>query len=165
MVKPLTNPLRDRRPPLGNLMAAAARRLAVELQAGLRAAGFEDLSPAHAPVFQAVEPDGSSITELARYAGMTKQAMGELARGLESRGYVEIVPSAQDRRVRAVRLTDRGWAAARAGEGIVAEFDARLDEAIGAPEVAALRASLEQIAAGVGSHHSADVEVGTAVMR
>src|SRR6478672_3290672 len=105
MVKSLTNPLADRPPPLGNLLGAAARTLAAELDAGLAAAGFTDLRAAHAPVFQVIDPEGTRLIDLAGRAGMTKQAMGELVRHLDARGYVEVTPDPTDRRARLVRLT------------------------------------------------------------
>lgn len=147
MVKSLTNPFADRPTPLGTLLSAAGRRLAAELDAGLAAAGFGDVRAAHAPLFVAIAPDGSSVTELAHHARMTKQAMGELVRYLEQRGYVESTTNPADRRARLIRLTPRGWDAIAAGRQVVDDFDTWLDASIGSEQVAMLRATIERIIA------------------
>lgn len=156
MVKRLTNPLVDRPAPLGNLLSAAARTLAAELDAGIAAAGFDDVRAAHAPVFQLIEPDGTRLTALAERAGMTKQAMGELVRHLEGRGYVEVDVDPADRRARLVRLTKRGWAVVDAGVAVVERFDRHLDEIVGADEVARLRGTLLRIIDGAGSSYATE---------
>ncbi|WP_328407534.1 MarR family winged helix-turn-helix transcriptional regulator [Nocardia sp. NBC_00403] len=151
MVKGLTNPLAARPVPLGNLLSAAARTLAAELDAGLAAAGFTDLRAAHAPVFQVIDPEGTRLIDLAARAGMTKQAMGELVRHLETRGYVEVLPDPTDGRARLVRLTALGWSVLEAGLDVVARFDAHLDAIVGAAEVVRLREVLVKIIGGAGS--------------
>jgi DNA-binding MarR family transcriptional regulator len=145
MVKRLTNPLRERPTPLGSLLNAAATRLSAELDGALRAAGFDDVRAAHAPVFMAIEPDGSRVTDLAHRAAMSKQAIGELIRHLESRGYITVRPDPTDRRAKRVQLTERGWETVDLGERVIAEFDAWLEQAIGPDQVAQLRQTLERI--------------------
>ncbi|MEV6769422.1 MarR family winged helix-turn-helix transcriptional regulator [Nocardia sp. NPDC051030] len=164
MVKSLTNPLSDRPAPLGNLLSAAARTLAAELDAGLIAAGFTDVRAAHAPIFQVIDPDGTRLVDLAQRTGMTKQAMGELVRHLEARGYVEILPDPSDKRARLARLTEHGWSLVHAGLDIVARFDARLDAIVGAAEVAQLREVLMKIIGGAGLTFAAGDTAITQVM-
>jgi DNA-binding MarR family transcriptional regulator len=140
------NPFLGRPTPLGSLMTAAGQRLAQELNTALAEAGFPDLRAAHAPVFMAVDPEGTRVTELAERTRMTKQAVGELVRYLENRGYVTVSPDSADARVRRVRLTDAGWRAIATGERVIAEFDAWLEESIGAAQVQRLRTTLTAIA-------------------
>src|SRR5215831_11690550 len=101
----------ERRTPLGVLLSAAERALAVELEDGLRTAGYHDLRAAHAQVFFAIEFEGSRLTDLAARAGMTKQAMGELVRYLEQHDYLDVEPDSRDRRAKVIRPTERGWSA------------------------------------------------------
>lgn len=164
MVKHLTNPLLERPAPLGNLLAAAARALSAELDAGLVAAGFTDVRAAHAPVFQVIDPEGTRLTVLAERAGMTKQAMGELIRHLTDRGYVEVGPDPADGRARLVRLTDAGWAVVAAGVRVVERFDRHLDQVVGAAEVERLRTMLTRIISGEGSTYAGQ-EQNSATMR
>jgi DNA-binding MarR family transcriptional regulator len=145
MVKPLTNPFAGRPTPLGTLLSTAGRRLTSELDIGLAAAGFDDLRAAHAPLFMAIDPDGSTVTDLARQGRMTKQAMGELVRYLELHEYVTISVDPSDRRARRIRLTQRGWDAIAAGERVIEDFDRWLASGVGADQVERMRNTLERI--------------------
>lgn len=145
MVKRLINPLRERPTPLGSLLNAAGTRLSSELDAALRAAGFLDVRAAHAPVFMAIDPDGSRVTELAERAAMSKQAVGELIRYLADHGYLTVEPDPADRRAKRVRLTARGWEALDLGARVIAEFDAWLERAVGPEQVTELRRILVRI--------------------
>lgn len=145
MVKALTNPFAGRPTPLGTLLATAAKRLSGELDAALEAAGIGDIRAAHAPIFMAVDPAGSTVSELATAAQLTKQATGELIRYLADRGYLEQQVDSSDRRVRRVRLTERGWYAVQVGERVIDDFDAWLAGAVGQDSVEALRSVLQRI--------------------
>jgi DNA-binding MarR family transcriptional regulator len=147
LVKRLTNPLRARPTPLGSLLNAAGQRLGAELDAALRAAGFEDLRAAHAPLFMAVDADGTRVTELAQRSAMSKLAVGELIRHLSARGYLRVDVDPDDRRAKRVALTERGWSALELGERVIAEFDGWLEATVGAEQVDALRDTLHRIIA------------------
>jgi DNA-binding MarR family transcriptional regulator len=147
LVKRLTNPLRERPIPLGSLLTAAGQRLSAELDAALRDAGFADLRAAHAPVFMAVDVDGTRVTDLAQRSAMSKQAMGELIRYLSAGGYLTVAADPLDGRAKRVTLTDRGWAAVDLGESVLRGFDDWLAAAVGADQVAVLRETLYRIVA------------------
>jgi DNA-binding MarR family transcriptional regulator len=147
MVKRLTNPFRGAPTPLGSLLTAAGQRLSAELDAALQAAGFPDLRSAHAPVFMAIDPEGTRITELALRTRMTKQAVGELVRYLADRGYLTVGPDPDDGRARRVSLTAAGWRAIDTGEQVIGDFDRWLADAIGADVVGQLRDALDRIIA------------------
>jgi DNA-binding MarR family transcriptional regulator len=147
LVKRLTNPFRDAPTPLGSLLTAAGQRLAAKLDAELRIAGFADLRAAHAPIFMAIDPEGSRLTELAARTKMTKQAAGELIRYLTDHGYVTVAADPADRRAKIVTLTDQGWKAIHTGERVITEYDRWLADVIGARQVSRLRDTLNRIAA------------------
>ena len=145
-VKPLTHPFGDRPTPLGSLLTAAGQRLSGELDASLREAGFPDLRAAHAPIFLAIDPAGTRVTDLAVRTKMTKQAAGELIRYLTGCGYLTVSTHVEDRRVRVISLTPRGWQAVQVGERVVDDFDRWLVDLVGAAEVVQLRQILTRIA-------------------
>lgn len=145
MVKQFTNPFSDRPVPLGSLLNAASNRLASELDAALKAAGFADVRAAHAPVFMAIDPAGSSATELASRTKMTKQAVGELIRHLVDTGYLSVSPDPNDGRARRVALTYRGRQAIRLGRQVIDDFDLWLADSIGESRVQDLRVTLVRI--------------------
>jgi DNA-binding MarR family transcriptional regulator len=74
---------------------------------------IEDMTAAHHPLFESIDPGGTRLTVLAARAGMTHQSMGELVRGLELGGYLERRADPSDGRARLVALTPTGRAAVR----------------------------------------------------
>ena len=93
-------------------------------------------------LLQLTPPDGLSATQLAVRAGMTKQALGELAASLEARGLLESVSDPLDRRLRIWRQTDLGREASRTADGAVATVERRWRRRIGAADWDALRDTL-----------------------
>ncbi len=161
MVKRLTNPLRERPTPLGSLLGAAAQRLSAELDAALRTAGFPDLRAAHAPIFMAIDPDGSRVTDLAERAASSKQAVGELISYLAGHGYLTVGPDPHDRRAKRVALTERGWEALDLGERVIAEYDDWLAAAVGSGQIVDLRQILHRIIATPPRHARAPLPTQT----
>jgi DNA-binding MarR family transcriptional regulator len=145
MVKPLTNPLRERDLPLGTLMSSAGARLGARLDAALREAGFADLRSAHAAPFMVLDAEGTRASVLANRAHMTKQAMGELIAYLVDRGYLETAPDPSDGRARLVRPTPRGWRAVQLAVEVIDSFDAWLADRLGTAGVKRLRRDLHLI--------------------
>jgi DNA-binding MarR family transcriptional regulator len=120
-----------------------------ELFARLAAEGFEDLRPAHSPVFQHLERGGTRIGVLAERAQITNQSMGYLVDALEARGYVERKPDPADRRAALVVITDRGREQIIAARRQIAEIEREWEERIGSERMASLREGLEALAASL----------------
>lgn len=93
-------------------------------------------------LLQLTPPEGLSATQLAVRAGMTKQALGELAATLEARGLLESVSDPSDRRLRIWRPTDLGREASRTADRAVATVERRWRRRIGAADWDALRDTL-----------------------
>ena len=89
---------------LGRLLRAYNRRLVDELHAR----GFDDYSPAFPVLLSNLDTSGSHIGTLARRAGVTRQAAGQLLAQIERCGYVELKASPHDTRATMVRFTARG---------------------------------------------------------
>jgi DNA-binding MarR family transcriptional regulator len=108
----LSNPSPDERPPpLLRLLTLSTQQLAGMLHERLRAAGFDDQRPADDAAFAHIPGEGIRLTDLARRAGVSKQAMAELVDSLEARGYVERQPDPTDGRAKFVVFSERGWTA------------------------------------------------------
>lgn len=132
-------------PLLGALLRMPYQAMMVDaVEPALMAAGFTDIRSAHLPVLQALtwRPAGLRATDLAAQARMTKQSMGYLVDALESNGYVERVPDADDGRAKVVRLTGHGWAAIRAIREAVRRVEADWAARVGADRVEQLRTIL-----------------------
>jgi DNA-binding MarR family transcriptional regulator len=90
----------------------------------LARAGYADVHPAHAIVFQHLSAEGVRVTELARRTQLTKQYLGRLVGDLEALGYLERAPDPSDGRAKLVRLSGRGQEITRVAEGIITSIEA-----------------------------------------
>ncbi|MGZ4679553.1 MAG: MarR family winged helix-turn-helix transcriptional regulator [Ilumatobacteraceae bacterium] len=109
-------------------------------------ARYPDATAATNEVMLLIDGDGTTVSELARRAGVTKQAMAETVQALEARRFVIRHPSPSDRRARLVILTDDGWAAMRVGLEIVTAMHDRWSDLLGHSKMAQLVNLLEQLA-------------------
>ena len=130
------------RPLIGLLLRLVYQRYAQEIEAALRASGFDDMGPAAANVFPFVPLTGISVSELADLAQVRKQTMAQAVDQLERAGYVERRPNPTDRRSRLVFLTERGASVPPVTHAAAARVEERWAELTSADELEALRASL-----------------------
>ncbi|MGI9112935.1 MAG: MarR family winged helix-turn-helix transcriptional regulator [Gaiellaceae bacterium] len=131
--------------PLVRLLLMVTRLAVDELDEGLRAAGHPDLRPAHGFVLNGIGESGATATRLAGLLGMTKQGAAKLVESLVELGYVERERNAGDARSTLLMLSARGRELLRRAEEIQSRLEAEWAEAIGAPELGALRRGLEQV--------------------
>ncbi len=96
---------------IGALLRAPAQAIHRRIIQELNAAGFDELRLPHIAVFQFPGPDGVRPLALAERAGVSKQAMNQLLRSLESLGYIARSDAPDQGRTRIVRFTRRGHAA------------------------------------------------------
>ncbi|MBN1530128.1 MAG: winged helix DNA-binding protein [Thermoleophilaceae bacterium] len=90
------------------------------------------VKPSHSAVFGQMTAEGSRLTELARRANMTPQAMGELVDELEGSGYLVRKPDPTDRRAKRIMLTESGHECVAAGVATIGDIERRITEALGA---------------------------------
>lgn len=131
----------------GNTIAMLGRAyslLGFQIVDGVVGAGFPQ-KPSHSAVFAQISPAGSRLTELARGANMTPQAMGELVDELEQLGYVERRPDPTDRRAKLIALTSRGHECIAAGIATIQGIEERIDQVIGPDGHAQLRRLLNAL--------------------
>jgi len=92
------------------MLGHAYSLLGFQIVDGVVGAGFPQ-KPSHSAVFAQIRAAGSRLTELARGANMTPQAMGELVDELEELRYLERRPDPTDRRAKLIVLTSRATSA------------------------------------------------------
>jgi DNA-binding MarR family transcriptional regulator len=112
------------------MLGQAYSLLGFQIVDGVIGAGYPQ-KPSHSAVFAQIRPEGSRLTELARGANMTPQAMGELVDELEDLGYVVRRPDPTDRRAKLIVLTDLGRECIAAGITTINGIESRLDEVLG----------------------------------
>jgi DNA-binding MarR family transcriptional regulator len=128
---------------LSVLLAEARRTYGSAIRRALAAAGFDDMPRAGARVVGGIARHGGTpMREVALMHAVSKQAASQLVDTLVSRGYVVRMPDDEDRRRLSVALTERGVAAAAEIRRAADAVDGALERAIGAGEVARVRAAL-----------------------
>lgn len=114
-----------------SMLGQAYSLLGFRIVDGVVGAGFP-VKPSHSAVMAQIKPAGSRLSDLARGANITPQAMGELVDELEDIGYLVRQPDPTDRRAKLIVLTKSGHACIAAAtltiKGIEDEISARLGE-------------------------------------
>jgi DNA-binding MarR family transcriptional regulator len=126
---------------LGNLMAESRALVLTEGERGLR--------PSHHRVIAHVPPEGITVTDLAERVGMTKQGIGQFVTQLTESGHLAVTLNPEDRRIRVVRRTAKGNAAARRLAGLMDGLEQTWADRVGERRYAEFRAILDDIAAGL----------------
>lgn len=131
---------------MGGLLRLAEETLRERVYMGLSSKGFPDLRPAHSNVLRNIADEGSTVSELAHRANMTKQGMGYLVDSLAESGYVTLGPDPTDGRAKRVRLSSKGRLAGEALVELSIEAEAEFGKMIGRKEMKDLRHTLERLA-------------------
>ena len=113
-----------------SLLGRAYSLLGFQIVDGVVGAGFPQ-KPAHSAVFAQIAPEGSRLTDLARGANMSPQAMGELVDELEQLEYLVRHPDPTDRRAKLIVLTPKGRDCIAAGMATIDGIEQQLTELLG----------------------------------
>jgi DNA-binding MarR family transcriptional regulator len=130
---------------IGALLRVPAQAIHRRIINELNAAGFDELRVPHMAVLQFPGPDGVRPGALAERAGMSKQAMNQLLRSLESLGYLARSNAPGEGRARIVRLTKRGHAAHAKIHDILRDIEREWIAELGSRQFAELKALLTRV--------------------
>jgi DNA-binding MarR family transcriptional regulator len=129
-------------------MARWLEAVTKRLHADLGAQGgfaFPELRGSHRRLLQMIPHEGIRITDLARRADMTKQALGEFMDRLEQAGFVASGQDPADRRVRLITRTEHGDAAAIEAQRAIDAVERGWRTEIGAARYDAMKQVLRQL--------------------
>lgn len=126
------------------MLGRAYSLLGFRIVDGVVGAGFPQ-KPSHSAVFAQIKPEGSRLTDLARSANMTPQAMGELVDELEEMDYVVRRPDPSDRRAKLIVLTEKGHACVAAGIATIEGIEKRIADTLGERGHRELRRLLQEL--------------------
>ena len=121
----------------------AGRAEAGQTLARIHRHGYTDVSLTDTTLLANLDTDGCTITDLARRAGVTRQAASQQVTALVRTGYLRTRPSDTDGRAVVVIQTDRGRALLRTALEIVESIEAGYASAIGERRYADLQEALE----------------------
>lgn len=130
---------------VGRLFLRASRAFAARVSEKLKARGHGGLGAAHIALLPHVDMEGTRATVLAERAGMSKQAVGQVARDLERQGYVERGPDPADGRASLVVFTDAGWRFLRDARDVKVEIETEYAAALGIERMRSLRSALNDL--------------------
>jgi DNA-binding MarR family transcriptional regulator len=131
----MTTPARN----LPQLLAEAKRWFDDALLASMRAAGEQSVTVGQAAVFAALDEEGTTVSELARRMGVTRQTVHQAVHGLIGMGLLEQAPDPASARSRLIRATAEGARVHRRAQDTIAVIEDVLAERIGAAAVSVLR--------------------------
>ena len=100
---------------------------------------------AHTTLLPHIDLDGTRQTEIARRAGVSKQAVGQLVDDMVGLGMLERVPDPSDGRAQLVRFTDDGIAQLLVGLDVLDEIEIDLGGEVGAMTLDRLRRDLARL--------------------
>lgn len=128
---------------MGRIFTIALRRFEQRVLQILNECGHSEFRSHHFSLARNLDMVGASTAELARRAGITKQAMGEIVEQCEKLGLVKRVNDKSDRRAKIVQFNEPGveWLAAFRNAITTAEQEMR-DE-IGCLRVDAIALALK----------------------
>ena len=130
---------------IGRLFLQAQRAYFKRGIAKLRARGHDRVTLAHTTLLPYLDPEGTSVTNLAERAGMTKQSMRQLVLDLEDKGYIKRIPDPDDRRATLVIFTVEGRRFIEDGYEVKKEIDDEYRAILGEERVEALKGSLKTL--------------------
>ncbi len=130
---------------ISGLLIEAFRSLESEIGPALEDRGAFELTPAQARALLLVDRTGTRLTELARRAGVTKQAMMQLVDDLQTMGCVRRTPDPEDSRAKVVRLTAKGLRQRARARKAIQAVESRLKRQLGPRRFEAFRTTLEEL--------------------
>ena len=139
------SPVKARDMLIGALLRVPAQAIHRRIIKELNAGGFDELRLPHIAVLQFPGPDGVRPGTLAERAGMSKQAMNQLLRSLESLGYIVRSDAPDEGRARIVRFTRRGRAAYSKIHDILRDIEREWSAEIGPQQFAQLKELLARV--------------------
>lgn len=128
---------------LPQLLGDARRWFEDALLATLEEAGEIHVSPTQAGLFAVLDEEGTTVSELARRMGVTRQTAHQAVHGLVAAGLLEQVPDPSSGRRRLIRRTAEGERTHREAELVLRRLEEALAERIGPEATRALRVALE----------------------
>lgn len=134
---------------LGRLLSWAQQQVLEDTRGRLEAQGHS-LTLAQIALMQQLCLGSSRQSELARRMGLTKQAVGQIADGLERKGLVRRTPDPNDSRAKTIVYTPRGFAVVNQLIDATLDTERTIARNIGAKDLATLKAILARISEPTG---------------
>jgi DNA-binding MarR family transcriptional regulator len=130
---------------LGWLLGRADLFFAEGVTRGMHERGFAGIRLVHIALIRNVDENGTRISDIARRAGMTKQATGQLVAEFVELGYIKLVTDPDDGRAKIARYTAKGKRLLLAIVASIEETEAAVAAAIGTARLETLKHALAEL--------------------
>lgn len=135
----------DEYQPLGRYLILLFRCFEDDLVSRLRVAGYADISPTDLNVLRFVRTTGSTSIEIAKLAGVSKQAIAKSIAAIEAKGYLKRKNNPQDGRSQVVQFTPKGRRLLESCIFAIAEIERVYEQALAKEEFLKLKLNLAQL--------------------
>ncbi|GAA6141829.1 MarR family winged helix-turn-helix transcriptional regulator [Hydrogenophaga sp. 5NK40-0174] len=105
--------------------------------------GYGDITAGMSRLYANLGSGARSLSDLGRRLAISRQAVHKMAQEGIRQGYVELVESEEDARVKLLRFTDKGRAMAASATDTMTELEARIAGRIGAKRLALVKEVLD----------------------
>lgn len=137
--------IRMRQENIGRLFQRAARLYSELAVTKFENYGRDSLTLVHTALISNLDIQGTQISTIAERAGMSKQAMGQIAKELEEQGYITRIPDPNDKRGVLLKFTENGLELLQDAYHIKTEIEAEFAEILGVDEMTNLRDLLSKL--------------------
>jgi len=131
--------------PVARLLLDAFRAFESDLAQNLASKGFTNVTTSNFNVLRHLNPEGMHLSDLARDAQISKQAIGKMVKDLEKKGYVELIPDVNDARAKFVRHTAKGKTLIKFAISVVTDMEMSYQSLLGKKEYNNLRQSVSKV--------------------
>ncbi len=114
-----------------------------------KADGWENIRPDHLRLISIVADDSVSNNELARRAGVSKQAMSKMVADLERHGFIDVQPDPNDSRAKIISMSNSGVDFLEYFQTCNKPIEKQFREIIGEEKTEKLREILSELAEGL----------------
>ncbi len=128
---------------LGRLSLNAFRWMDAGFTSLMSQRGWKNLPKASSLVFPHLTEDGIRPAEIARLAGVSRQAVNQVLKDLRERDLVKVTPDPDDHRSLLVVCTQRGRRFGDDAAAVAVELEKELQIRLGSNEVQQMRSCLE----------------------
>lgn len=136
---------------LGWLLGRSDLLFAEGVTRAMHERGFAGIRLVHIALIRNVDENGTRISDIARRAGMTKQATGQLVAEFVELGYIRLVTDPDDGRAKIARYTAKGKRLLHAIVASIAQTEGVVSKAIGAAQLETLKATLGRLLSSRGA--------------
>jgi len=127
------------------LLYRATHTMNAEMARRVRARGWDRFQPSFTALLGHLDTEGTTITTLAERTGTSRQAVSQLAAGIERAVFVERVPNPEDGRSVVVRHTEAGRRILLDAIEVMSAIEVEYRQATGEAELAELKRLLAHL--------------------